>query len=153
MVTWLLDSLHNANVFSTSGVARAFPGGRVAHPEGQNEEENEKSLRKSKKNWSKFEEKMRKGNSCPPGTVRLATALVFTFQVSTDCLFIYFFFNVGHSIRESLFFLETQVSHKISHYLKYNEIRLAFNFTYKYKNYIKFKEKLMSTNLEYKFKY
>ena len=23
-----------------SGVARAFPGGRVAHPEGQNEEEN-----------------------------------------------------------------------------------------------------------------
>ena len=24
----------------SSGVARAFPGGRVAHPEGQNEEEN-----------------------------------------------------------------------------------------------------------------
>ena len=24
----------------TSGVARAFPGGRLAHPEGQNEEEN-----------------------------------------------------------------------------------------------------------------
>ena len=24
-----------------SGIARAFPGGRVAHPEGQNEEENE----------------------------------------------------------------------------------------------------------------
>ena len=23
-----------------SGVARAFPGGRLAHPEGQNEEEN-----------------------------------------------------------------------------------------------------------------
>ena len=23
-----------------SGVARAFPGGRVAHPEGQNEDEN-----------------------------------------------------------------------------------------------------------------
>ena len=33
-----------------SGVARAFPGGRVAHPEGQNEEENKKSLRKNKKN-------------------------------------------------------------------------------------------------------
>ena len=33
----------------TSGVARAFPGGRLAHPEGQSEEENEKSLRKSKK--------------------------------------------------------------------------------------------------------
>ena len=31
----------------SSGVARAFPGGRVAHPESQNEEENEK----------KFEEK------------------------------------------------------------------------------------------------
>ena len=26
--------------YETSGVARAFPGGRVAHPEGQNEEEN-----------------------------------------------------------------------------------------------------------------
>ena len=33
----------------TSGVARAFPGGRVAHLESQNEEENEKSLRKNKK--------------------------------------------------------------------------------------------------------
>ena len=27
-----------------SGVARAFPGGRLAHPEGQNEEENEKKI-------------------------------------------------------------------------------------------------------------
>ena len=26
--------------FSFSGVARAFPGGRVAHPENQNEENN-----------------------------------------------------------------------------------------------------------------
>ena len=26
--------------FLISGVARAFPGGRLAHPEGQNEEEN-----------------------------------------------------------------------------------------------------------------
>ena len=25
---------------TSSGVARAFPGGRLAHPEGQNEEEN-----------------------------------------------------------------------------------------------------------------
>ena len=33
-----------------SGVARAFLGERVAHPEGQNEEENEKSLRKNKRN-------------------------------------------------------------------------------------------------------
>ena len=40
----------------TSGVARAFPGGRVAHPEGQNEEENAKNLRKNRKNLSKFEE-------------------------------------------------------------------------------------------------
>ena len=40
-----------------SVVARAFPGGRLAHPEGQNEEENENSLRKHKKTWSKFEEK------------------------------------------------------------------------------------------------
>ena len=59
---------------TSSGVARAFRGGRLAHPEGQNEEENDKNLRKSKKNLSKFEEKMRKV-SCPPGTVRLATAL------------------------------------------------------------------------------
>ena len=44
-----------------SGVARAFPGGRLAHPEGQNEE----SLRKNKKIWSKFEEKMRKVKLLP----------------------------------------------------------------------------------------
>ena len=30
----------------SSGVARAFMGGRLAHPEGQYEEENEQSLRK-----------------------------------------------------------------------------------------------------------
>ena len=29
-----------------SGVARAFPGGRAAHPEPQIEEENEEKLRK-----------------------------------------------------------------------------------------------------------
>ena len=33
----------------SSGVARAFPGGQVAHKEGQNEDEKEKSLRKIKK--------------------------------------------------------------------------------------------------------
>ena len=49
----------------SSGVARAFPGWRLAHPEGQNEEENEKSLRKSKKTWSKLEEKMRKVELLP----------------------------------------------------------------------------------------
>ena len=48
-----------------SGVARAFPGGRLAHPEGQNEEENKKSLRNNKKKWSKFEEKMRKVEVLP----------------------------------------------------------------------------------------
>ena len=48
-----------------SGVARAFPGGRLAHPEDQNEEENKKSLRKNKQNWSKFEEKMRKTELLP----------------------------------------------------------------------------------------
>ena len=64
------------NCIAVSGVARALPGGRLAHPEGQNEEEHEKSLRKNKKTWSRFEEKWGKWNSCPPGTVRLATALV-----------------------------------------------------------------------------
>ena len=38
-------------------VARAFPGGQVAHPENRNEEESKQSLRKNKKNWSKFEER------------------------------------------------------------------------------------------------
>ena len=35
----------------SSGVARAFPGGRVAHPEDQNEEEN---LRKNEGNYGKM---------------------------------------------------------------------------------------------------
>ena len=37
---------------TVSGVARAFPGGRLAHPKGENEEENKLSFRK---NWSQFE--------------------------------------------------------------------------------------------------
>ena len=49
----------------SSGVARAFLGGRLAHPEGQNEEDNKWSLRKIRKNWSKFEEKMRKVELLP----------------------------------------------------------------------------------------
>ena len=53
------------SALACSGVARAFPGGRVAHPEGQNEEENERSLRKRKKNWSKFEETVRKVELLP----------------------------------------------------------------------------------------
>ena len=40
-------------------VARAFPGGQLAHPEGQNEEENEQSLKKNKKKCSRSEEKMK----------------------------------------------------------------------------------------------
>ena len=50
---------------TNSGVARTFPGGRVAHPESQNEEENKYSLRKNKKNWPKFEEKIRKVELLP----------------------------------------------------------------------------------------
>ena len=53
-------ALHSAAKRTGSGVARAFPGGRLAHPEGQNEEEKYWSLRKTKKSWLKFEEKMRK---------------------------------------------------------------------------------------------
>ena len=48
-----------------SGVAKAFPGLRLAHPKGQNEEENKQSLRKNKKKWSKFEEKVRKVKLLP----------------------------------------------------------------------------------------
>ena len=59
-----------------SGVARAFRDGRLTHSEDQNEEENLKTLRKNEKNWSKFEEKWGKLKSCPPGTVRLAVALI-----------------------------------------------------------------------------
>ena len=32
--------LYRQHKSTGSGVARAFPGGRVAHPKGQNEEEN-----------------------------------------------------------------------------------------------------------------
>ena len=47
-----------------SGVAGAFLGGRLAHSEGQHEEE-KLSLRKNKKNWLKFEEKVRKVELLP----------------------------------------------------------------------------------------
>ena len=61
-----------------SGVARAFPGGRI---EGQNEDKNEQSLRKNKKNWSRFEEN---GTLAHTG-LRLATALTdpYSFIVHT----------------------------------------------------------------------
>ena len=45
--------------------SQGLPGWGLTHPEGQNEEENKKSLRKNKKNWSKFEEKMRKAELLP----------------------------------------------------------------------------------------
>ena len=47
----------------SSGVARAFPGGRPAHPEGQNEEKISKVW--GRKKLSKFEEKMRKVELLP----------------------------------------------------------------------------------------
>ena len=52
------DSLWTHTSLYGSGVARVFPGGRLAYPENQNEEENKESLRKNKENWSKFEEKV-----------------------------------------------------------------------------------------------
>ena len=48
----------------SSGVARAFPGGRVAHTEGQIEEENEGKFRKNLRKWGRIEEMFL---SCPPG--------------------------------------------------------------------------------------
>ena len=39
---------------SNSGVARAFTGGRAAHPEDQNEEENEENLRKNESKYLKM---------------------------------------------------------------------------------------------------
>ena len=42
--------LSNKHSLKISGLTRAFPGGRVAHPKGQNEEENDKDLRKIKNN-------------------------------------------------------------------------------------------------------
>ena len=37
-----------------SGVARAFPDGQAAHPEDQNEEENEENLRKNGRTYRKM---------------------------------------------------------------------------------------------------
>ena len=55
---------------TSSGVARAFPGGR----------RRAKVRKKIRKVWGKIDRNLRKKwgkwNSCPPGTVRLATALV-----------------------------------------------------------------------------
>ena len=54
-----------ANGSVVSSVARAFPGGRVAHLEDQNEEKNENMLRKNESNWLKFWGKMRKEEILP----------------------------------------------------------------------------------------
>ena len=43
---WILRCI--TLMYSSSGIARTFPGELVAHPESQNEEENENSLRKNK---------------------------------------------------------------------------------------------------------
>ena len=42
------------NIKINSAVARAFPGVRVAHPEDQNEEDNEENLRKNEKTYRKM---------------------------------------------------------------------------------------------------
>ena len=59
---------------ATSGVARALPGGRAAHPEDQNDEENEEHLKKMRETTGKLGNR---GNvlSCPPESERLATTL------------------------------------------------------------------------------
>ena len=44
---------------------QASPVGQVVHPQGQNEEDNEKSVSENKKKWSKFEERMKKGEVLP----------------------------------------------------------------------------------------
>ena len=67
----------NGRNMRSSDVARAFPGGRVAHPEGQNEEENKKSLRKKRKIDQNLRKKLRKVELLPTlMLVRLATALM-----------------------------------------------------------------------------
>ena len=41
-------------LISNSGIARAFPGGRLAHPDNRNEEENKENLKKNEKNCQKM---------------------------------------------------------------------------------------------------
>ena len=77
-----------------SGIARAFPGGRAAHPKDQNEEENEKKikekLREATGKWGKIKEIIL---SCPPGSERLATALQLAILNTVDKRL-----SVGHGI-------------------------------------------------------
>ena len=58
-----------------SGVARAFPGGRAAHPENQIEEENEEKLRKIGENRRRMRKIKEMVLSCPPEVESLATPL------------------------------------------------------------------------------
>ena len=59
--------IYLVDILKLSGVARTFPGGRVAHPEGQNEEENEQSLRKHKKDDRDFRKNEVSGTLAHPG--------------------------------------------------------------------------------------
>ena len=45
-----------ANLLQNSGVARVFPGGRIAHPEDQIQEENDEKLRKMVENKRRMRE-------------------------------------------------------------------------------------------------
>ena len=47
----LQKSIEGSKRLNGSSVARAFPGERLAHPEDQNEEENEENLRKNERNY------------------------------------------------------------------------------------------------------
>ena len=76
----------------TSGVARAFPDGRVAHSEGQNEEENETSLRKNKKKMIEIWGKMRKVELLPTRDCEAGYGPV-AYGVTTGCIL-----PIGHSV-------------------------------------------------------
>ena len=51
--TWIDDPWTLFTGAATSGVARAFPGGRLPHPEDQNEEGSKEKLRKMRKKYRK----------------------------------------------------------------------------------------------------
>ena len=67
---WVINGLIH------SGLARAFLGGRVAHPEGQNEEENEEKLRKNERKHRKMRKNWENVLILPIRDERLATALL-----------------------------------------------------------------------------
>ena len=50
-----------------SGVARAFPGWRIAHPKSQTQEEIEQSVRKNKKNYRDLRKNEESGTLTHPG--------------------------------------------------------------------------------------